>query len=131
MKLQSNLYTVLSACRQTGVCTIHLIENCMIYQAHFPGNPITPGACIIQIAQELYEQLWGHSVEILEVKNAKFLKTITPSPDNRYHYSFSQISADSDNDRMQVVVSDDDSSTSEAAEPISIYAKFSLVCKSR
>ena len=131
MKLQSNLYTVLSACRQTGVCTIHLIENCMIYQAHFPGNPITPGACIIQIAQELYEQLCGHSVEILEVKNAKFLKTITPSPDNRYHYSFSNISADSDNDRMQVVVSDDDSSTSEAAEPISIYAKFSLVCKSR
>ena len=103
----------------------------MIYQAHFPGNPITPGACIIQIAQELYEQLCGHSVEILEVKNAKFLKTITPSPDNRYHYSFNNISADSDNDRMQVVVSDDDSSTSEAAEPISIYAKFSLVCKSR
>ena len=131
MKLQSNLYTVLSACRQTGVCTIHLIEDCMIYQAHFPGNPITPGACIIQIAQELYEQLCGHAVEILEVKNAKFVKAITPSPDNRYHYSFSQISADSDNDRMQVVVSDDDSSTSEAAEPISIYAKFSLVCKSR
>ena len=131
MKLQSNLYTVLSACRQTGVCTIHLIENCMIYQAHFPGNPITPGACIIQIAQELYEQLCGHSVEIWEVKNAKFLKTMTPSPNNRYHYSFSNISADSDNDRMQVVVSDDDSSTSEAAEPISIYAKFSLVCKSR
>ena len=85
----------------------------MIYQAHFPGNPITPGACIIQIAQELYEQLCGHSVEILEVKNAKFLKTMTPSPDNRYHYSFSK--------NMQVVVSDDDS----------IYAKFSLVCKSR
>ena len=103
----------------------------MIYQAHFPGNPITPGACIIQIAQELYEQLCGHSVEILEVKNAKFLKTMTPSPNNRYHYSFSNISAGSDNDRMQVVVSDDDSSTSEAAEPISIYAKFSLVCKSR
>ena len=118
MKLQSNLYTVLSACRQTGVCTIHLIEDCMRYQAHFPGNPITPGACIIQIAQELYEQLCGHSVEILEVKNAKFLKTITPSPDNRYHYSFRNLS---DNDRLQIVVSDDDS----------IYAKFSLVCKSR
>ena len=90
----------------------------MIYQAHFPSNPITPGACIIQIAQELYEQSCGHSVEILEVKNAKFLKALIPVPDNRYHYSFRNLS---DNDRLQVVVSDDDS----------IYAKFSLVCKSR
>ena len=121
MKLQSNLYTVLSACRQTGVCTIHLIEDCMIYQAHFPSNPITPGACIIQIAQELYEQSCGHSVEILEVKNAKFLKALIPVPDNRYHYSFRKISDVSDNEHLQVVVSDDDS----------IYAKFSLVCKSR
>ena len=90
----------------------------MIYQAHFPSNPITPGACIIQIAQELYEQSCGHSVEILEVKNAKFLKALIPVPDNRYHYSFRNLS---DNDRLQIVVSDDDS----------IYAKFSLVCKSR
>ena len=90
----------------------------MIYQAHFPSNPITPGACIIQIAQELYEQSCGHSVEILEVRNAKFLKALIPVPDNRYHYSFRNLS---DNDRLQIVVSDDDS----------IYAKFSLVCKSR
>ena len=90
----------------------------MIYQAHFPSNPITPGACIIQIAQELYEQSCGHSVEILEVRNAKFLKAMIPVPNNRYHYSFRNLS---DNDRLQIVVSDDDS----------IYAKFSLVCKSR
>ena len=121
MKLLNNLYTVLHDCQQTGVCTIHLIEDCMIYQAHFPSNPITPGACIIQIAQELYEQSCGHSVEILEVKNAKFLKTLIPVPNNRYNYSFSNISAGSDNDNMQVVVSDEEY----------IYAKFSLVCKSR
>ena len=123
MKLQNNLYTITlpphgRAEEGAFIYTIHLIEDCVIYQAHFPSNPITPGACIIQIAQELYEQLCGHSVEILEVKNAKFLKTIISSPDNRYHYSFRNLS---DNDRLQIVVSDDDS----------IYAKFSLVCKSR
>ena len=121
MKLQNNLYTVLSACWQTSVCTIHLIEDCMIYQAHFPGNPITPGACIIQIAQEMYEQSCGHSVEILEVKNAKFLKAMTPVPNNRYHYSFKKISDGSDNEKLQIVVSDDEYT----------YAKFSLVCKSK
>ena len=29
----------------------------IIYQAHFPGNPITPGACIIQVADELMEHI--------------------------------------------------------------------------
>jgi hypothetical protein len=111
----------------------------MIYRAHFPDNPITPGACIIQIAQELYEQACGHAVEISEVENAKFVKAMTPVPDNCYNFSFldepsglaerRKSQSAPDTVKLQVVVSDDDSSTSEAAEPISIYAKFSLVCK--
>ena len=120
MKLQNNLYTITlpplgRAEEGSFIYTIHLIEDSMIYKAHFPNAPITPGACIIQIAQELYEQHCRHDVEISGVENAKFLKAMTPVPDNRYHYSFSA----SDTGKVQVVVSDDDAT----------YAKFSLICK--
>ena len=27
----------------------------LIYQAHFPGNPITPGACLLQTAGEVLQ----------------------------------------------------------------------------
>ena len=37
--------------------TIKLIPSCVIYQAHFPGEPITPGVCIVQMAKELIEEL--------------------------------------------------------------------------
>ena len=31
----------------------------LIYQAHFPGNPITPGACLLQTVGELLQRKLG------------------------------------------------------------------------
>ena len=126
MKLQNNLYTISSppsglAGDGTLICMVHLIEDCMIYKAHFPNAPTTPGACIIQIAQELYEQVCGQTIEITQVENAKFLKVMTPDSDNCYRYSFSKATTShpSKGEKLQVVVSCDDT----------IYAKFTLICK--
>ncbi len=124
MKLLNNLYTISlppSEMVEAGsfISTIHLIADSMIYKAHFPNDPITPGACIIQIAQELYEQFCGHAVEITGVENAKFIKTVVPVPDNHYNYCFKKESVASDTEKLQVIVSCDDS----------IYAKFSIICK--
>jgi 3-hydroxyacyl-[acyl-carrier-protein] dehydratase len=49
-----------------------------IYQAHFPGNPITPGVCIIQIAKELMEEHYQQQFRIQKVLNVKFLNVISP-----------------------------------------------------
>ena len=49
-----------------------------IYQAHFQGNPIMPGACIIQIMKELAEDLYSTSYFIRCAKNVKFLNVINP-----------------------------------------------------
>ena len=61
------------------IFTIRLLESCPIYRAHFPGQPITPGVCIVQIVQELLEQTVGKQLEISEVKNVKFLHILTPT----------------------------------------------------
>ena len=49
-----------------------------IFQAHFAGNPVMPGACIAQMIKELAENYLNTSFFISAVKNMKFLKVINP-----------------------------------------------------
>lgn len=49
-----------------------------IYKVHFPGTPITPGACQLEIIRQLAALYIGKDVQIIEVKNIKFLRIITP-----------------------------------------------------
>ncbi len=58
-----------------------------IYKAHFPGQPITPGACLIQMARELMEDYSGLHLQLSGVKNAKFLNVISPleTPELLFH----------------------------------------------
>lgn len=87
MQLKNNIYKIIGKEDEGGVVnyTIQLIPSCFIYQAHFPGEPITPGVCIVQIGKELVEDLLteqtSHSqpLEIIKVKNVKFLSIISPN----------------------------------------------------
>ena len=87
MQLKNSIYKIIGKEDESGVVdyTIQLIPSCFIYQAHFPGEPITPGVCIVQIGKELVEDLLteqtSHSqpLEIIKVKNVKFLSIISPN----------------------------------------------------
>ena len=81
MTLRNNLYTVTDRCEADGVYAYSLVLNadCVIYQAHFPGQPITPGVCIVQMVQELLEDAVGKRLSVCCVKNAKFLAVMHPT----------------------------------------------------
>lgn len=49
-----------------------------IYKAHFPGHPITPGVCIIQMATELLERHEQCKLQLLEAVDIKFRRPLTP-----------------------------------------------------
>ncbi len=79
--LKDNFYTLIGTSTDTNgcyVCKVRWNASHEIYQAHFPGNPITPGACIVQITKELAEILRGQSLMIREIKNLKFINIIVP-----------------------------------------------------
>ena len=87
MKLLNSLYHILSKDMSESSFSydIHLDATHFIYQAHFPGNPITPGVCIIQIAKELMEEHYQQQFRIQQqqfriqkVLNVKFLNVISP-----------------------------------------------------
>lgn len=50
----------------------------VIYKAHFPGSPVTPGACLVEAVCELMERHCGRKLRLREIKNVKFLSIIIP-----------------------------------------------------
>lgn len=55
-----------------------LDSQSVIYQAHFPGHPVTPGACLIQTVSDLMELHHNRKLSIREMKNVRFLSAIIP-----------------------------------------------------
>lgn len=123
MKLLDSLYSVTNEV-VTDVdhsYTIKLNAEHFIYAAHFPGEPITPGVCIMQIAHELLELHLGKQLDIDVVKNVKFLRIITPTETPVVCYTLQKVSVEERLVKAQVNVSYDGDS----------YAKLSLVCQIR
>ena len=52
--------------------------NHEVFEGHFPGNPIMPGVCMIQIIKELTESITKSSLMIQTLTNVKFMALINP-----------------------------------------------------
>ena len=121
MKLRDSLYTIVSEFKGDGRhdFNIKLDPEHFIYKAHFPGEPITPGVCIMQIAKELLEEAVSEDLVLSCVKNIKFLRIISPNEVTEICYSLAKISREDDQVKVQVTVT--------AGEDA--YAKLSLICQ--
>lgn len=76
-----NLYTIVSIPEESTEAVrfqIRLNADSVIFKAHFPGEPIMPGACIVQMVQELFSVWTKREVEIAKIVNLKFLSVIKP-----------------------------------------------------
>ena len=76
MSLRNNLYYIVA--QEEGRFTIRFDANHPIFQGHFPGHPVVPGACLIQIAEELAGTLAGRTVHFTSLRNVKFRQPVTP-----------------------------------------------------
>lgn len=83
--LQGFLYELIG--KEEGSATIKLLPSCPIYEAHFPGHPITPGVTLVQIALEIMgKQLKG-------ARDIKFIEPVFPGADGsvlRYDWTVSE-----------------------------------------
>jgi len=60
------------------IITILVNEKHEIFKGHFPGNPIMPGVCMIQIIKELTEKITQETLMIQTLANVKFMALINP-----------------------------------------------------
>lgn len=96
MRLADYLYTITRADNAGMAYTVRLLNDCAIYRAHFPGEPITPGVCIVQMAKELMELHTGAHLEIAKVKDARFLSVLSPTTTSEVTFKLSNITPAND-----------------------------------
>jgi 3-hydroxyacyl-[acyl-carrier-protein] dehydratase len=49
-----------------------------IYKSHFPGQPVLPGVCMLQIIKECAEQLINNKLKYKQIVLCKFLRFVDP-----------------------------------------------------
>lgn len=63
---------------QKYLVTVLINENHEVFKGHFPGNPVMPGVCMMQIIKELSEQITESSLLMQSISNVKFMALINP-----------------------------------------------------
>lgn len=61
-----------------ATASITINKDHEIFKGHFPGNPITPGVCMMQIIKELTEQIVKKKLFMESSSNVKFMAIINP-----------------------------------------------------
>lgn len=77
----TNFYTLESSEKSENgsfVAKIKLNPDHEIFKGHFPGNPVTPGVCMMQIVKDLTEQLTESRLFLKTASNVKFMAIINP-----------------------------------------------------
>lgn len=123
MKLNGDLFRIESRMEglpqgQSGF-NIILNPDHLIYKAHFPGQPVTPGVCILQMLQELLSVEMGKQLFIKIIKNAKFISMMSPVADSRVSVLFTLVEAQEGGVKAQGVVSKRDNLSD-------LFLKFSI-----
>lgn len=60
---------------------IELNKDHEIYKGHFPGNPVVPGVCLIQIIKETLSQHFCKELILVKADDIKFLNIVNPEND--------------------------------------------------
>jgi 3-hydroxyacyl-[acyl-carrier-protein] dehydratase len=58
--------------------TVKLNKDHEIFKGHFPGNPVLPGVCTMQIIKELTERALNKNLLLSVSSNIKFMALINP-----------------------------------------------------
>lgn len=88
MRLREEFYEMLSQQAAEGGfdARIRLLPSSVIFKAHFPGYPITPGAIQLRVATELLSGYLGHPVTLRGISALKFLAPLLPGTEVTYSF---------------------------------------------
>ncbi|MFI5155329.1 MAG: 3-hydroxyacyl-ACP dehydratase [Chitinophagales bacterium] len=78
--LKNDFYTLQSLESEEGGLKAGILINVNhpILQGHFPGQPVVPGVCMVQIVKELLEERLAGKFGLASADHIKFLSLIDP-----------------------------------------------------
>ena len=110
MKLLNDFFSIEKYCESGTdfIYTIRLDASHFIFFAHFPNKPVTPGVCILQIAQEMLEHRMCRKLDLVQVNNIKYMHIISPLETPEIDYRFSSVVVEEDCCKAKVIVEKND-----------------------
>jgi 3-hydroxyacyl-[acyl-carrier-protein] dehydratase len=60
------------------IAQIKLNPSHRVYDGHFPGMPVAPGVCLVQMAKETLETIIGKKLLMESCSNIKFTAVLNP-----------------------------------------------------
>jgi len=108
MKLINDFFNIVDAKTEEGVyrCKVKLNADHALYKVHFPGNPITPGVCLVQMASEILSQQYGKDLLLCKAGSIKFKKPVVPNDEPTF--VFSKMTTDEGRLKAQIFVEDEE-----------------------
>ena len=73
-------YTINEIVQKEGATLFHisLCPDSIVYEGHFPGEPVSPGVCNIQMIKECAEQVAGKSLLLNNLQQCRLTTLMTP-----------------------------------------------------
>jgi 3-hydroxyacyl-[acyl-carrier-protein] dehydratase len=78
--VNNNLFSTKDVSHKDGIisATLDINADSEILKGHFPGQPVVPGACMLQITKEVLETVLKASLRLKKAEQLKFLAIIDP-----------------------------------------------------
>jgi len=102
--LLNDFYTITELNPAEGAVEAELEINAghPIFEGHFPGQPVTPGVCMMQMIKEIAEKATDRKLQLQKAAELKFLAVIDPQKNNRVRAKLNYAVND---DGLQVIAS--------------------------
>ncbi len=97
-------------------CRVRLNGEHVIYRAHFPEDPITPGACLVRMAGKVFARCLGRPIALRRAATVKFIHVLRPNDVGVLSIAYTHLEAVEDGCSVRIVIADEKT----------VYAKMSL-----
>ncbi|HRN57643.1 MAG TPA: 3-hydroxyacyl-ACP dehydratase [Agriterribacter sp.] len=80
MILKDDFYTVIQLTEEgnTARAVLELNPEHPVFEGHFPGQPVVPGVCMVQMIKEILETVTAKNLVLQQADHIKFLSVINP-----------------------------------------------------
>jgi 3-hydroxyacyl-[acyl-carrier-protein] dehydratase len=76
----NDIFNILQIQHLEGSITasLNINPNSKILKGHFPGQPVVPGACMLQVVKEVLESALNDTLRLKKADHLKFMSLIEP-----------------------------------------------------
>ena len=61
------------------IASLGINKDSSIFEGHFPGQPVVPGACMLQLVKDVLEEALHMPILLKKAGSIKFINMITPA----------------------------------------------------